>query len=362
MTYLTLLLLILNGKNNQLTEAQCFEIFDEQKFTKVIETCSNIDNPTTKLSMIIVASEFFKKIPYIRVNEIFHHGTGGQYLYELVFKKKLLTKYEENTLIEYFGQFKQFADLGEPIAQVLTAKLFYIIEYILKNKENSNFDAVKFNQMKLDLYTKNLDKYIQVFSEDPEILLLLGIEGVTYAHAQNDNNGEYFEIKNQRYYDYLIKANKLKHPKAQRYIDGVEAYIKYLNKTKELAGDNDANALFEIGFNLYHKEKDNKENIQQASIYFEKAALQNHVSSLKWLTRIYSQDSPSLEKYLKTQNKLVKLNDSNSMLELGDYFLCNKNINKAKQLYEKAKNLNNPLAQIALEDLKYDGEPSNGCR
>jgi len=49
------------------------------------------------------------------------------------------------------------------------------------------------------------------------------------------------------------------------------------------------------------------------------------------------------------------------MLSLGDFYLCNKKVEKAKSLYEQAKRLDNPLAQIALEDLKYDGEPSQGC-
>ncbi len=68
-----------------------------------------------------------------------------------------------------------------------------------------------------------------------------------------------------------------------------------------------------------------------------------------------------LTKYLKAQNQLIELNDTDSMLSLGDFYLCNKKVEKAKSLYEQAKRLDNPLAQIALEDLKYDGEPSQGC-
>jgi predicted negative regulator of RcsB-dependent stress response len=79
------------------------------------------------------------------------------------------------------------------------------------------------------------------------------------------------------------------------------------------------------------------------------------------LKTIYSRDLPNLSKRIETLKQLVELKHSDSMISLGDYYLCQKNSEKARDLYNKAKFLNSPLAQVALDDLEIDGEPSVGC-
>ena len=58
---------------------------------------------------------------------------------------------------------------------------------------------------------------------------------------------------------------------------------------------------------------------------------------------------------------MVSLKSSDGMMQLGDYYACNRNLVKGREMYNRAKSLNDPLAEIALDELDIYGEQSTDC-
>lgn len=356
------LLMAMFSSTKHYSAEQCFQLFDKQKYSSVIQNCSTIKNSLKKLKMALDLSNFFLKVPYQRLNEIFHLGFEGQELYEIVSKKKLLTYQEQSILFNYYSTIKDYQSLDEPLVYLLSAKLFYINEYILKQNQYSSFDESKFLKKKRVEYLDNLENYIKKVPNDSEALFLLGKEGIQLVTLLLDTKKNYYKVLDKHLYSYLVKANHLNYPMAKKYVKGVEDYNKALLRLKNEANSNNPDALYEMGEIAYINYKtENKESLNQAITYFTKAAKMNHLESIKALSDIYENELHDYDKLLELQLKLAKLGDVDALISLGDYYFCNKKINLAKKLYEKAEKLNHPLASIALEDLKYNGEPSQGC-
>lgn len=140
----------------------------------------------------------------------------------------------------------------------------------------------------------------------------------------------------------------------------VTAWNRHINSLEKQAKTQDPEAIYKLGRNAFSKSHHDKSYLDDAIKYYEQAAALGHIDALRSVNSFYLYNRYDKEKYLSTLKQLVDLNDSPAMMRLGDIYLCNKRTAEAKKLYEKALALKDPTAQFALEDLKYDGEPSSG--
>ncbi|MFK8012716.1 MAG: hypothetical protein AB8B80_11780 [Marinicellaceae bacterium] len=341
-------------------EHDCINLFDQGKYEDVLRSCKKNES-TEQQRLIIVLSELFMEISYDRLNHLFYNGSTN---YELVSGGKLFKGNEESFLKNHYKKLKVFALNSYPTAQLLSAKIFYINDLSSRKRDVEEFTVNKFKEHKLQMkenYSDMLESYLEARPDDVEVLFLLGKQGLKGEYRGFRPDEMNFSVINDKYYSYLLKSAELNHPHAQEFIDGVERWKRHLEKEKNQADNNNTESLYSIGLRFYYKKNDNLESLKQAIKYFKKAAELDHINSLLMLRAIYSRDIIDETKYLETLVKLVSLNHDDSMIVLGDYYLCKNEKEKAKMLYIKAKSMNSPLAQVALDDLRIDGEPSNGC-
>lgn len=319
------------------------------------------------MEFIYFASQMFLDIGYRRINHIFYNGKQmGSFVYKYKTGENLYTNLEKNHLKNYFPRLVEFADNGIPMAQLLTAKVFFINVDIIKRgelKESSSELWAEIDEGMQKYYIPNLEKIISVEPNHVEALALLGIESFNreYIEGQHGFQNKYYSIKDEKLYGYMLQAHELGHPGLQEVIDGVAAWNRYLDGLKEKASKQDPHAVFLLGQLAYRKSHDNKKYLDDALKYFKQAAEMGHEEALRSVNSLYGGEKFDKEKYLSTLNQLIELNDTKAMLRMGDIYLCNNRTEEARLLYEKAVSLNDSEGHYALEDLKFEGKPSSGC-
>jgi tetratricopeptide (TPR) repeat protein len=359
----TILQLLLTVTNQPLPEFidDCGKLFDQDQYKEVIKTCAIREAESQELQFMVSLSRFFIEISFQRLDFLFYNGSP---MYEIARGEKLFKNGEEKALKFHHERLQKFAEMGYPFAQLVVAKIFYINETIIRRMDGKvtlpNYLKHHTQRMKQG-YISHLESYIQANPDDVEVLFLLGKQGLKAENAGFRPDKRYFSIVNKQYYSYLIKSFELGHPEAQVLIDGVDNWQQHLKTENKEAEGNDVESIYAIGLRHYYNKKNQPNRLELAIEYFNKAADLKHILSLVMLKTIYSRDLPDGDKYLETVKSLVSLNHTDSMIVLGDYYLCREEKLKAKKLYEKAKSLGSPLAQVAIEDLEIDGEPSSGC-
>ena len=369
MKLIILLLMALSAANSKPSKQDtCTALFSEENFSQVIRQCEAISKDSVEMEFIYFAALMFMDVSADRINYIFYNGKQvGSYLYKYRTGNSLYTNMEKYHLKNHFPKLAAYADQGIPLAQLLTAKVFYINVDIIKIGEEDERSSASYDEFKSGMakfYLPNLEKIVAVEPNHVEALVLLGLESFNpeYIEGQYESRTKYYSIKDEKLYAYMLRAHQLGHPGLQEVIDGVAAWDKHIQAIEKQAKNQDPDAIYKLGQNAYRKSHDDKRYLDDAFKYYLQAAELGHEDALRSVNSFYGNQHYDKEKYLSTLKQLVNLNDTKAMLRLGDIYLCNQRTAEAKALYEKALILKDPIAQYALDDLKYDGEPSLGCR
>jgi len=346
----------------------CYDSFKKAKYNKTVKKCERIENKNKTIESMLFISKFFLEVDPERLNHILYNGMDHGYLsYEYIYNKALYTNAEKQVLASYFSQIKSYADSGDGFAQLLTAKIFYVNELIIKphiekistSKTEENQETAK----QVDYYPY-LEKYLESSPNDIEALFLLGREGITSTSTLKNYTKRYYRIINQGYFELLLKSAEMGHISAADLIKGVQNWNEHFNELELSAELNNSDAVFELGFFQLEQSKVNPNLLDEAVKNFEIAGNAENQNALNQLLYIYTFKKPSKDKYVETLKKLIILNSTKAMLMMGmmgDFYLCQGQNGMAIKLYQKAENLGNYLAQYAIEDMKADGVPSAGC-
>lgn len=360
--------LIFAISSEAMSNQKCLDLFNAENYVQVIKECESQVDQSAQMKFIYFAATMFLEIDYSRINHIFYNGKMmGSFFYKHKTGNNLYTNLEKYHLNEFFPQLVEFADQGFPLAQLLAAKVFYINIDIIKRGEQKESSGEIYHELDAGMQKYYFPYLENILASDPnnvEVLALLGLESfrTEFIEGQYGSPNKYFSIKDQKLFDYLLRAHELGHPGLQEVIDGVAAWKAHIRGLKKQAEGKDSQALFLLGQNAYSKSHDNSQYLTEAFKYFKQAADLGHVDALRSVNRFYGSEFFDKEKYMSTLKQMVKLKDTSAMLRLGDIYLCNDRKEEAKALYEKAIELNDPIAPYALDDLKFDGKPSAGCR
>lgn len=365
---ITIVLLLVNLQSAILKAAtlqDCMDWFNELNHVAVIKKCS--DDESIDKNFLTFASQMFLDVSYKRINEIFYNGKQmGSFVYKYKTGKDLYSQLEKHHLKNYFEQLVEFAEIGIPMARLLAAKVFYINSKIIKYgemKESSGDWHVEFDAGMKKHYFPNLEQLVKEQPDHTEALAMLGFESFTseYIEGENSQDNRYYRVKNKALFAHLLRAHELGHPGFQEVIDGVKAWNRHVEQIKTKANKQDPEAIYQLGLQARIRSHEDDSQSTEAFKYFKKASDLGHVDALRALNSLYANEFYNAKEFLATLSQLVELNDTPSMIRLGDIYLCQDKVEAAKKLYEKAKSLKHPEAQFALDDLKYDGEPSSGC-
>ena len=346
----------------------CFQLFKNKKYANVIEQCSstNFLNLPPDQKFIVKTSELFLEVSYERINTIFYATLGGRINFlrtENTSDDIGYTEVEKQVLNKYFSELERFKDTNIPLANLLLAKLFYINDFFEHyNDSTQSVDSIILRQeLRVKYYLQNLEKYLILQPVDSEVLYLLGMHGLKHEQVGSNLVKPYFSVINPKYYNHLLKAAEMNHPKAMTLLQGVKNWEKFTETMNQKAESHDPESLYKLGLRAFYKRKHSSKEFDYAIDYFSKAGEEGHIPSLQLLSSIYKSERKNKEDYLKIINRLVSLKSSDGMMQLGDYYACNRNLVKGREMYNRAKSLNDPLAEIALDDLDIYGEPSTDC-
>lgn len=343
----------------------CYDSFKKAKYNKAIKKCEKVENKNKKIESILFISKFFLEVTPERLDHILYNGMDHGYLsYEHLYNKALYTNAEKQVIKSYFNQMKLYADSGDAFAQLLTAKIFYINELIIKpHIEKISTSETEENQeiaKQVDYYPY-LEKYLESSPNDIEVLFLLGREGVESTSPLKISTKRYYKIINQGYFELLLKSAEMGHISAADLIKSVQNWDKYLKELESSVELNNSDAVFELGLLQLQQSKVNPGLLDEAVKNFETAGNAENKNALNQLLYIYSFKKPSKDSYVEILKKLIILNNTKAMVMMGDFYLCQGQNDMAIKLYQKAEDLGDYLAQYAIEDMKADGVPSAGC-
>jgi|GEM_PF-6248517 len=375
MTWLSTLLIIntVNANPENIKE-QCIDAFNSDQFQTVINTCQQHQVNAPEIQYLVKASKVFSTISQEKIHDIFlDERLGGQGKRRLERNARWLFNVSEEALLsQHIDAFTALEKYDIPDAIFWSAVLFYIDEFSLAEKDgrikNKSFMQGR-AERKDRLYNMRLETYHALIPDNPQVNFLLGLEGVKLQIPNRRDMSDpvklkamyhrkpgtlFYSIEDPRYYEYMLLAGNQGFEPALNYIKGVNAWNQRIENLTKQAKQGDLGAMSELG-DLAYREG----SISQATQWLSKAG---DVQSLKSLARIYLREAPNPEQYIHTIRQLVKLNDLDATLTLGDYYACSGDSNKAKEWYEKAQNQGHALAAYALSDLQEFGEPPSGCQ
>ena len=340
----------------------CNESFQNARYEEAIKHCNKAET-NNKVESILLISNLFLEVTPERLDHILYNGMDDGYLaYKYTHSKPLYTNIEKLVLEKYFGQIKSSADQGNNYAQLLTAKIFHINELIIKphlEKILTSETADNEKTAKKKFYYPYLEKYLISSPNDMEALFLLGKEGIKREFPLTEiANKEYYSIINQAYFEYLQKAADLGNINADNLLKAVKKWDIYINELESKAQLNNTNAAFELGHIQLGQSGTNPTLLNNAIENFQKAGSRDALNQLLY---IFTSKKPDQDKYTSTLKQLIELNDTEAMVMLGDYYLCQNQNDKAIKLYKKAKDSGDYSAQYAIEDMKAGGIPSSSC-
>jgi TPR repeat protein len=345
------------------SEESCYTWFDQQQYQQVIEQCRAIDG-SDKLAFVVDAATLLSEVSYERINHIFYYGRQmGAYLYQHQTGDQLYSQLEKYHLKKSFEQLQKHSEQELPMALMLLAKLAYLDTRVIRSGDQkwvTSADHEREDVVLKRFYTGSLERLIELAPDDTEALYLLGMEGVEadWNPESMTTGPSHYNIINETWYQHLLRADELGHPGPADIIRLVNAGKARMNSLEEQAGDQDPDALYALGQQHYRLSHHDPSSTTQAVNYFQQAADMGHFDALLSVNNMYAYDA---EKFLKTLQQLIDRDHAASMVKMGDILLCQQQVEKARALYQRAIDLNDPTARYALEDLEHDGVPSAGC-
>ena len=342
------------------TQAACLEMFEDGEYSKVINACEKLKKDSTDLGFAVLASQLFSQVSEEKIDQIFYSGidTGIDGYYSKN-GEPTYTNLEKYYIREYFSEMAALAEKGHSQARALTAKMHFIDSLIFSRSRYSGLNGKKAKDFQM-YYIKNLEHLLKENPNDVEILFLLGQQGVKLQMVQGDWRTIYYQIVDQEYYTFLKKAEEMGDPRAYYINQGVKRWNDHVGHLEKKASTNNTAALRELGYSLLH-DGATTADYEQAIKLLEQAAQQGDVPSLMALASLYKRNMKNETKYVSTLQRAVKLNNTQAMIDLGDYYFCKKLKAKAKMLYQQAIEAGEPLAETALQGLQHDSEPIYGC-
>ena len=348
------------------SEESCYTWFDQQQYQQVVEQCQTNDG-SDNLAFVVDAATLLSEVSYERINHIFYYGRQmGAYLYQHQTGDQLYSQLEKYHLKKNFEQLQNHSDQELPMALMLLAKLAYIDAKVVSTGDQqwrTYSDHEREDVILKRFYTGSLERLIELSPDDTEALYLLGMEGVEadWNPESMTSGPSHYNIINETWYQYLLRADELGHPGPADIIRLVRVGQKRMNKLAEQAGEQDPEALYALGQQHFRQSFHDPSSTIQAVNYYQQAADLGHFGALLAVNSLYAHDAYDAAKFLKTLNMLIDRDHAASMVKMGDILLCQQQVEKARALYQRAIDLNDPTARYALEDLEHDGVPSAGC-